>query len=352
MNGNAKTEVVRSEGTKFLGMEFAPLKGIPLERRIQTLMVLYGVFEFTFGLLSSIFLISLLWTRFYYVAILYSAWMYYDRDTPCKGGRPFRLSRKNPTWKYYTDYFPMTLEKTADLDPKENYIIGYHPHGIIATGAFGNFASDATGFDKLFPGLNPWLVTLKVNFWFPFYRELVLMRGLVDSSKESINWLLQKCGKGNAVIIVVGGAAESLNAVPNTMRLTLKSRKGFVRLALQNGASLVPVISFGENELYTQSDHQEGSLVRKIQQKAKELLTFTFPVIHGRGVFQYTMGILPYRIPIHTIVGKPIPVTKVESPTQEQVNTLHQTYIQGLKELFNTHKAKYAQNPELEMILQ
>ncbi len=105
----------------------------------------------------------------------------------------------------------------------------------MASGAFGSFATEAAGFSKKFPGITTHLITLGINFWFPIHRDIALGRGLVDSSKESINWLLQRAGKGNAVVIVVGGAAESLDAVPNTMRLTLKNRKGFIRLALQNG---------------------------------------------------------------------------------------------------------------------
>lgn len=40
---------------------------------------------------------------------------------------------------------------------------------------------------------------------------------------------------GNAVIIVVGGAAESLDAHPGSTTLTLKDRKGFVKMALKTG---------------------------------------------------------------------------------------------------------------------
>jgi len=37
---------------------------------------------------------------------------------------------------------------------------------------------------------------------------------------------------------------------PGTFNVVLGRRKGFVRLALQTGSSLVPVVSFGENDLF------------------------------------------------------------------------------------------------------
>jgi hypothetical protein len=54
-----------------------------------------------------------------------------------------------------------------------------------------------------------------------------------------------KKGSGSAVMIVVGGAAESLCASSGNYTLTLKHRKGFVKIALKTGSSLVPVFSFG-----------------------------------------------------------------------------------------------------------
>ena len=39
----------------------------------------------------------------------------------------------------------MRLHKTADLDPKGNYMFGYHPHGIIGVGAFITFATGRAG---------------------------------------------------------------------------------------------------------------------------------------------------------------------------------------------------------------
>ena len=54
-------------------------------------------------------------------------------------------------------------------------------------------------------------------------------------NRNSIDYLLSCNGTGNAVVIVVGGAAESLQCAPGMNSVTLKNRKGFVRLALQKG---------------------------------------------------------------------------------------------------------------------
>lgn len=59
--------------------------------------------------------------------------------------------------------------------------------------------------------------------------------GLCDVSKESIEHILTRQGPGNAVVIVVGGAAESLDAHPGSYTLTLKDRKGFAKIALRTG---------------------------------------------------------------------------------------------------------------------
>lgn len=54
-------------------------------------------------------------------------------------------------------------------------------------------------------------------------------------SKPSLTHLLSKSGKGNAVVIVIGGAAESLASRPGVNTVFVKQRKGFVRMALELG---------------------------------------------------------------------------------------------------------------------
>ncbi|CAN2390541.1 O-acyltransferase [Pristimantis euphronides] len=235
----------------------------------------------------------------------------------------------------------MQLLKTADLDPSKNYVFGFHPHGVLIAGGFTNFCTEATGFSDLFPGITPYLLMLPLWFRSPFFRDYIMSGGLIPSDKESAAYVLRQKKGGNAVVIAVGGAAESLDARPGAFTLLLKNRKGFIRLAIEHGASLVPIFSFGENELYDQVENPKGSLLRTIQEKLQKVMGVAFPLFHARGVFQYSVGLIPYRRPINTVVGKPFPVTENRIPSNEEVDRVHQLYMDKLSELFEEHKTFY-----------
>ncbi|XP_072552182.1 2-acylglycerol O-acyltransferase 2-A [Salminus brasiliensis] len=165
--------------------------------------------------------------------------------------------------------------------------------------------------------------------------------GLVSSEKASASYLLSQPRGGSAAVVAIGGAPESLEARPGALTLQVLQRKGFIKLALKHGAWLVPVFSFGENELFDQMENPVGSTLRWIQERLQRIMGVALPLFHARGVFQYSFGLLPYRKPIHTIVGRPIPVVQNPSPTKEDIDTLHALYIQGLTELFEENKEKY-----------
>ena len=69
-------------------------------------------------------------------------------------------------------------------------------------------------------------------------------------------------------------------------------------------AWLVPVFSFGENELFDQMENPRGSALRRMQDRLQRILGVALPLFHARGVFQYSFGVLPYRKPISTIGKK------------------------------------------------
>ncbi len=96
---------------------------------------------------------------------LFLIWCIIDWRTPARGGRPLNYLRNFAPLKWAADYFPIQLRKTFDLPPDKNYIIGYHPHGILPLGAFFNFCKEATGFSEKFPGLKPKVYTKFAHDW-------------------------------------------------------------------------------------------------------------------------------------------------------------------------------------------
>ncbi|OWK17952.1 hypothetical protein Celaphus_00009245 [Cervus elaphus hippelaphus] len=322
-------------------VKFAPLS-VPWERRVQTFVVLQWIFSF--AVLAQICIavfIGLLFTRFWIFSVLYAVWWYLDLSKPWQGGRRIEALRRCVIWRYMKDYFPISLVKTAYLDPSRNYLAGFHPHGVLATGAFTNLCTESTGFSSLFPGIRPHLMMLNLWFWTPFFREYIMSGGLVPVDKESAAHILSRKEGGNLMAIIVGGVQEALDASPGGCKLVLRNRKGFIRLALTHGAALVPIFSFGENDIFKQVENSPGSWVRWFQDRLQKIIRVSIPLFYGCGVFQDSFGLMPYRRPITTVVGKPIEVQKTPHPSQEEVDRLHQRYMQELENLFEAHKLKY-----------
>ena len=165
---------------KVFGIEYAPLR-IPLERRLQTLAITYYCSQFLLiGFVSFIFLVFLTFTKLWFIPVTYSVWWFYDRSSCCRGGRRSNAVRSWAIWNWFREYFPIKLVKnnpSSKFDPEQNYIFGVHPHGILCFGSFLNFATEATGFSTIFPGLKPYLLTLEGQFLMPLHRELFLLTG-------------------------------------------------------------------------------------------------------------------------------------------------------------------------------
>ncbi|KAH8675902.1 diacylglycerol acyltransferase [Xylariales sp. PMI_506] len=333
-------------------IRWAPFN-VPAKRRLQTLAVLMHS-------LSIVMLVSL----FFAFCANPFAWplliIYLMHVLSSKAATDGSLShryewfRRSPIWHLFAGYFPARLHKTHDLAPTRKYIFGYHPHGIISHGAWAAFATDALGFSEKFPGINNSLLTLDSNFRIPFYRDYILGMGMGSVSKESIVNILTRGGPNNegmgrAVTIVIGGARESLEAQPGQLRLILKDRKGFVKIAIRTGADLVPVLAFGENDLYDQLRPKEHPIVHKIQMFILKVWKFTLPFLHGRGIFNYDVGMMPYRHPLNIVVGAPIKVRQSGHVDNDEVDRLHGLYVAELEKLWDRYKDEFAKDRKEEM---
>mmetsp|Transcript_410 Transcript_410/g.773 ORF Transcript_410/g.773 Transcript_410/m.773 type:complete len:421 (-) Transcript_410:96-1358(-) len=279
------------------------------------------------------------------ILVIYFIHVYTDKSHQ-EGSRALSWFKRHSFWKSLRNYFPVLLLKQNPdtvFDPKEVYMFGYHPHGIISVGCFVNFAADANGVSEMFPGITICPATLEANFFIPFWREIILRLGVISVGAKALKYVLNK-GPGNAVLVVPGGAAEALDAHPGTHSLTLNRRSGFFRIALQHGACLVPIYSFGENDLYEQVPNEEGSAIRNMQNVMLKYLGFATPFFSGAGSSgaAVPMNPIPSRVPIITIVGDPIKCPVIENPTREDIDKVRVLYVEKLKEIFKQFADQYA----------
>ena len=117
-------------------------------------------------------------------------------------------------------------------------------------------------------------------------------------------------------MLIVGGVAEMKQSHPERIRLVLKNRKGFIKVALQTGAQLVPVFSFGENEIYDEKIYaiaQHHDLWFKLDRVTfKEIKTRNFWIEFIKGFVtllvyaMYMFTTLPKRRQLTTIGNKNI----------------------------------------------
>ncbi|KAF5299134.1 hypothetical protein FQA39_LY02307 [Lamprigera yunnana] len=298
------------------------------------------------GFLGTITCIYILFfTKYWIISALYIIWIIIDRDTCESEGRRNPILRKYFGLPIHQSYFPIKFKLASpyQLDANRNYMFCCFPHSIIPYGVAVIFASDHCGFKEYFPKHSYRIATLKQSFYIPLYRELLLEFGVCCSSSRALNNLLGQPKGGNAVAVVVGGAEESFYSNPGDYYIILQKRKGFIKLALMNGSPLVPVFTFGTNELFYQVRHP---LLDSIQKWLK-IKTGIAPILFcGRGLFHNWYGWVPLKKPVITIAGEPIEVQKTENPTQEQIEELHTKFTEAIKNLFNTQKHKYVENAE------
>lgn len=133
-------------------------------------------------------------------------------------------------------------------------------------------------------------------FYIPGYRDLLLFGGVVDAARYSAKHVL---ASGKSLALVPGGATEALHCKPDIDVVYLKKRRGFIKLALETGASLVPVFSFNENNTYGLTDNK---MLDGFKRKFQSIFGISMPLV---------TNVIPKAAPVTVVVGNPIPCPKV-----------------------------------------
>jgi len=316
-----------------------------LQRRLQSLSVVLVIGGFfVFGPACLAISICLLTTRFWWISVGYFVWYFIDQYREAVGKTRQNLFgkwiRNWQLWAFMRDYFPITLVKTSDLDPSRNYILGYHPHGVMTVGACAAFATNALDFKGHFPGISTAFLSLKCWFYIPFLREVMLLLGLNSANSTNFSKILDDKEKsGRCVVLAIGATEEAVYASPGQHSIVLSSRFGFVKKAIIHGASLVPTYAYGEGDLFLRPLAEEGSFWRWIQDGFRMIIASFAPKTKGRKIFNFALSLMPKRTPVRIVVGRPLPVVFNPTPSAEEVLELHRQYCDALTDLFEQHKS-------------
>eukprot|EP00403_Amphidinium_massartii_P000362 CAMPEP_0178380684 /NCGR_PEP_ID=MMETSP0689_2-20121128/5593_1 /TAXON_ID=160604 /ORGANISM="Amphidinium massartii, Strain CS-259" /LENGTH=336 /DNA_ID=CAMNT_0020000841 /DNA_START=74 /DNA_END=1084 /DNA_ORIENTATION=+ len=242
-----------------------------------------------------------------------------------KDGAPWAYFSKCE-WGYHAfrRYLRLRLHVSPTLRARpanKQVVIGVHPHGIASD---YRILMDGMLYEAL-PGRSVLALSASVLFCLPIVRELAVWTRCIDARKSVA---ARAMSKGHSLLVIPGGEHEQIRTQKGKEEVFLAKRMGFVKLALQAGAALVPSYAFGCVDLYDTSD---------VFHSARETAGVCIPVYWGAVAF------LPKRVPINLVMGSPLEVDCATpgQPTDEEVAAAHAAYVGALKKLFDENKAKF-----------
>lgn len=99
-----------------------------------------------------------------YILVPYLTWYIYDKNSSVVGkpNKLFKPLRNAWHWQGFRNYSKSKLVKTCEIDPNRNYILGFHPHGLLGSSVFINIHCNPE-FENAFPGLESSITTLPAN---------------------------------------------------------------------------------------------------------------------------------------------------------------------------------------------
>ena len=216
----------------------------------------------------------------------------------------------------------------AEAQPDAQFIIAGFPHGcgsefrILLEGVIQN------ALPNIVKKKNLRTLAASVLFQIPIVREIALWTGCIDANRKTATKALDR---GRSILILVGGEAEQILTTYGKEQVYLKCRKGFIKLAMRKGVSVVPMYVFGSSDYFYTS-----SLLLEPRKWIQKKFGICIPICFG------LLGSLCPLPKATTIVfGSPLKFSmKGTDPTDEELDLAHETFCKALRSLFDLHKDK------------
>jgi 1-acyl-sn-glycerol-3-phosphate acyltransferase len=209
------------------------------------------------------------------------------------------------------------LKESFEDQKTLNAIYVCHPHGFLALAPFIHFS---LGKERV------GVITTPIMFKVPIFGWFLRQLGLLPSDRESIEAV------DGRIAVLLGGAREAEATKAGKMRLCV-DRKGIFEIAVKQGRCLVPVLSYGENEIFSVPNM---GLLGRFQEWLRKTFHFTFIFPKPADIWNWMTG----QHKIHTYVGPAVEPEETWEKTREK-------YIEALVQLYkNTKPPEYEDDIE------
>jgi 1-acyl-sn-glycerol-3-phosphate acyltransferase len=200
----------------------------------------------------------------------------------------------------------------------------WHPHGVSGvTPVIHN------GYKITSPEYKPTKGVVHYGyFMLPFIKDIIPLLNAIPSDEFSIRDTLQK----ESISITIGGIDEMSRVSPKDLQLVVRKRSGIFKIALELGIPIVPVLTYGEQEVFPES---EWGILKCYNDFLYKWFRFRFPFPKLDSLVNWTRLSQTPLEPIVTYTGKPVRTKKIVNPSSSQIKKLRDLYIQRLQELFD-----------------
>ncbi len=230
-------------------------------------------------------------------------------------------------WGYFYNYFSIQVI-LDDANALQNlvapYMVAEVPHGIFPFGQAMSLVGPLSTmvFDKLRT------VTVAAAFYVPFVRDLLFGTDSILADKSSIVSALRR--KQN-LMIIPGGIGEMFYSDGKDEVALLNNRKSFIKLAIENGAAVVPIYIFGNSGTF--------NLIPgfKYLESVSRRLQISFTPFYGR----FLLPFFPNLLPLLYVVGRPLRWKQTANPTQKEVNAAHALFVSSIATLYSRYRKIY-----------
>jgi len=224
-------------------------------------------------------------------------------------------------------------------DPSGRYLFAMYPHGVY--GVCRAFSGGVRNWRALYPGIFARWGSFGAAFWLPGIREFSLFAGCLDASKP----ILEKAIRRGENVILLPGGIDEMNLTDGSSketRLVMLDRKGFAKLAIENGLDIVPGFCFGEKYI-----HKTVRLPAFIR-AALRPLRLSGTILRGRG--PTFLGFL--EPPLGHVWGQPIKVKQQRPVEDAYLDEVHGEVVRAVRSIFERHKSRfgYAEDESLVMV--